>query len=50
MSADVKAKKYEKDMTKGKISSLMIANARHTGRLTDTPDFKAVPAEWVKMK
>ena len=27
MSADVKAKKYEKDMTKGKISSLMIAFA-----------------------
>lgn len=42
--------KFYNDLLHFNISSLMIANARHTGRLTDTPDFKAVPAEWVKMK
>ena len=42
--------KLYNDMVHFNISTLMIANARHTGRLTDTPDFKAVPAEWVKSK
>ena len=42
--------KFYNDLLHFNISSLMIANARHTGRLTDTPDFKAVPAEWVKSK
>ncbi len=42
--------KFYNDLLYFNISSLMIANARHTGRLTDTPDFKAVPAEWVKSK
>ena len=42
--------KLYNDMVHFNISSLMIANARHTGRLTDTPDFKAVPSEWVKSK
>lgn len=42
--------KLYNDLLHFNISSLMIANARHTGRLTDTPDFKAVPAEWVKSK
>ena len=32
------------------ISTLMISNNRHTGKLTDTPDFYSVPAEWVKSK
>lgn len=42
--------KFYNDLLHFNISSLMIANARHTGRLTDTPDFKTVPAEWVKAK
>ena len=42
--------KLYNDMVHFNISSLMIANARHTGKLADTPDFKAVPAEWVKRK
>ena len=42
--------KLYNDLLHFNISSLMIANARHTGRLTESPDFKAVPAEWVKSK
>lgn len=43
-------KKLYNDMVYFEISTLMIANPRHTGKLTDTPDFYAVPAEWVKAK
>ena len=42
--------KLYNDMVHFNISTLMIANARHTGKLDDNPDFKAVPAEWVKRK
>ncbi len=40
--------KLYNDLVHFEITSLMIGNARHTGRLTETPDFKSVPAEWVK--
>lgn len=40
--------KLYNDMVYFGISTLMIGNPRHTGRLTDTPDFQSVPAEWVK--
>ena len=42
--------KFYNDLLHFEISTLMISNNRHTGKLTDTPDFKAVPAEWVKSK
>ena len=38
------------DMVDFGISTLMIGNARHSGKLTENPDFKAVPAEWVASK
>ena len=38
------------DMVDFGISTLMIGNARHSGKLTENPDFKAVPAEWVVSK
>ena len=42
--------KLYNDMVHFGISTLMISNNRHTGKLTDTPDFYSVPAEWVKSK
>ncbi len=42
--------KLYNDMVHFEISTLMISNNRHTGKLTDTPDFYSVPAEWVKAK
>lgn len=42
--------KLYNDMVHFGISTLMISNNRHTGKLTDTPDFYSVPAEWVKAK
>lgn len=42
--------KLYNDMVHFEITTLMIANARHTGRLDENPDFKSVPAEWVKRK
>lgn len=42
--------KLYNDMVHFEISSLMIGNVRHTGRLDENPDFKSVPAEWVKSK
>ena len=43
-------KKLYNDMVHFEISTLMIGNPRHTGKLTENPDFYAVPAEWVKTK
>ena len=43
-------KKLYNDMVHFEISTLMIGNPRHTGKLTENPDFYAVPAEWVKAK
>ncbi len=43
-------KKFYEDLQHFEISTLMISNARHTGKLTDQPDFYAVPAEWVVSK
>ncbi len=42
--------KLYNDMVHFGISTLMISNARHTGKLTDDPDFVAVPSEWVISK
>ena len=42
--------KLYNDMVHFGITTLMIGNARHTGKLTDNPDFVAVPSEWVVSK
>ncbi len=43
-------KKLYNDMIHFEISTLMISNPRHTGKLDVNPDFQAVPAEWVTRK
>lgn len=43
-------KKLYEDMVHFGISTLMIGNPRHTGRLAENPDFQSVPAEWVETK
>jgi len=42
--------KLYNDMVHFGITTLMISNARHTGRLAENPDFVAVPSEWVVSK
>lgn len=42
--------KLYNDMVHFGISTLMISNPRHTGKLTKTPDFKTVPSEWLETK
>ena len=42
--------KLYNDMVHFEITSLMIGNPRHTGKLDENPDFFSVPAEWVKRK
>ena len=43
-------KKLYNDMVHFNITTLMIGNPRHTGKLAETPDFYSVPAEWVERK
>ena len=42
--------KLYNDMVHFGITTLMISNVRHTGRLTEPPDFVAVPSEWVQSR
>ena len=42
--------KLYNDMVHFGISTLMIGNPRHTGKLTSDPDFYSVPAEWLETK
>ncbi len=43
-------KKLYNDLVDFDITTLMISNTRHTGKLDENPDFQSVPAEWVKRK
>ena len=42
--------KLYNDMVHFNITTLMISNPRHTGKLDKNPDFYSVPAEWVERK